>query len=110
MEISNYALYIAEREGFNIVESEKGFATYKIIDKECYVRDIYVRPEFRDKNIAKEMLDKITYIAIEKNCTHLSGSVDTNDKNATINLLAAFAYGFKILKNNFSMILFCKEI
>lgn len=110
MEISNYGLYISEREGFNIVELPEGFATYKITAPECYIRDIYVRPEFRDKDIAKQMLDKICKIAKEQNCNHITGSVDTNDKNATTNLKAAFVYGYKILKNSYSMILLIKEI
>jgi ribosomal protein S18 acetylase RimI-like enzyme len=110
MEISNYGLYISEREGFNIVESDKGFATYKITGDECYIRDIYVRPEFRDENIASEMADKIAIIAKEKNCTHLSGSVDTNANGATISIKVLLAYGFKVLRNSFSMILFVKEL
>jgi len=110
MEISNYGLYISEREGFNIVESDKGFATYKINGEECYIRDIYIRPEFRDKDIAKQMLDEVCRIAKEQGCNHITGSVDTNDKNATSNLKAAFVYGYRILRNNYTMILLIKEI
>lgn len=110
MEISNYGLYISEREGFDIVESDKGFATFKISGEECYIRDIYIRPEFRDKDIAKQTLDKVCEIAKSKGCTHITGSIDTNDKNATNNLKAAFVYGYKILRNSYSMIMLIKEI
>lgn len=110
MEISNYALYLSEREGFSIVESSKGFATYKISGNECYIRDIYVRPEFRDQKIASNMADEIAIIAKEKGCSHLSGSVDTNANGATTSIKVLLAYGFKVLKNNFSMIIFSKEL
>ena len=40
---SNYAQYIKEREGKEIVEDHKGFATFVITDKECYIVDIFVK-------------------------------------------------------------------
>jgi hypothetical protein len=107
---SNYALYIKEREGFDIIESDEGFATYKIMDKECYIRDIYIKPEFRDKGLTIQMLSKISKIAKEQNCDHLSGSVDTNCKFSTENTKSMILAGFKILKNTFSMIMFIKEL
>lgn len=110
MEPSLYSMYLKEREGFDIIESDKGFATYKIIGQECYIRDIYVKPEFREQNIASEMADKIALIAKENKCSHLSGSVDTNVRGSTTSVKVLLAYGFKVLKNSFSMILFVKEI
>lgn len=109
---SNYALYLYEREGFEIVESDKGFASYKIYpeNKECYIRDIFVRKEFRKENVASKMADEITIMAKEHGCTHLTGSVDSTLDSSTISTKVLLAYGFKILKNNFSMIIFSKEI
>lgn len=112
MEKSLYALYINERENYEIVESEKGFATYKIFpeNKECYIRDIYVHPKFRDQKIASKMADEIAIMAKEKGCTHLTGSVDTNTNGSTTSVSVLLSYGFKIMKTNYSAILFIKEL
>ena len=80
-------MYIQEREGKEIVESEKGFATYIIYPNgECYIQDIFVAPEFRSSKISLEMEEQIKNIAKENGCTKLIGSVCLDAKNATRNL------------------------
>lgn len=105
-----YADYIKEREDFECVHDENGFATYKISGTECYIRDIYVKPELRKSNIASEYADKIAEIAKSKGCTHLTGTVAPSANGATASTQVLIAYGFKILRSTSDLIIFMKEI
>lgn len=90
------ASYFHEREGFDSILTEEGFATYKINGEECYIRDIWVHKDYRKKGVASEMADDIARIAITKGCKYLTGSVAVTDPNSTANTLVLLAYGFRI--------------
>jgi ribosomal protein S18 acetylase RimI-like enzyme len=97
--MSLYGNYIRERENMGIVESDKGFATYCFYDNgECYLKDLYVTPEFRKTHVATEMADEVCRIAMDANCHTLLGSVDVNDKNVTRNLKIFLGYGMEVYK------------
>lgn len=109
--MSLYQDYIKEREDKDIVESDKGFATFSIYpNKECYLQDIYVIPEHRKSGYATEMTDQVVAIAREKGCNTLVGSVCTEDKNATRNMKIFLAYGMQIYKTAGIMIFLHKNI
>lgn len=90
------AAYFKEREGFDSIVTDEGFATYKISGEECYIRDIWVHKDYRKKGIASEMADDIAAIAKKAGCTYLTGSVSTTANHSTESCLVLFAYGFKI--------------
>ena len=95
---SLYAQYIAERESFSILETDKGFATYRTSSHICYLRDIFVLPEYRKEHYATFLADMVTRIAKELGCTILRGSVDcqTNNWNASCQVLEA--YGMHVVE------------
>lgn len=107
---SHYANYIKEREGFGIVEDSRGFATYKISGEECYIKDIFVKKEFRQKNVASEFADQIAEIAKEAGCKFLTGTVCPQAEGATTSLTVLLRYGFKLLSSKENLIIFIKEI
>ncbi len=108
---SLYGQYLEERENQSIVESEDGFATYKIFDNgECYLRDIFVVLSKRNLRLATEMADKVVEIAKEHRCHTLTGSVCVDDKNATRNMKVFLAYGMQIQNVIGSMIFLNKDI
>jgi GNAT superfamily N-acetyltransferase len=90
------AQYFREREDFDCILRDEGFATYKISGDECYIKDIFVSADYRKKGIAAEMADDIARIAIAKGCKYLTGSVCTTANGAHASLLVLLAYGFKI--------------
>lgn len=104
------AEYMKEREGTETLEKENGFATYKINGTQCYIIDIYVRPDFRKSGLAASMADEIAEIAKSEGCNHLLGSVDTRTQSATTSARVLFSYGFKLLKNEGFMTYFIKEM
>jgi|SRR5580698_4575598 GNAT superfamily N-acetyltransferase len=107
--MSLYAEYIKEREGKDIVESEKGFATYQIFDNgDCYIQDIYVAPEFRKTGLAVDMQKEIAQIAKEKGCSALMGSISLDDKNASRNLRIMLNENY-IIHNTIGTMIFLKK-
>lgn len=108
--MSLYGDYILEREGREIVESEHGFASYKIMGSECYIQEIYVVPEMRTTKIASQMADKIAELAKEKGCKYLTGSVCPTMNGATTSLRVLLSYGFKLAKSEENLIWMIKEL
>jgi GNAT superfamily N-acetyltransferase len=109
--MSLYADYLKEREDKDIIESDKGFATFKTFDNgECYLQDIYVIPSERKSGLATEMTNKIVAIAKERGCSLLVGSVCVDDKNATRNMKVFLAYGMEIYRNVGTMVFLKKDI
>lgn len=90
------AFYLKEREGFDCILRDEGFASYKITGDECYIKDIFVFPDYRKKGIAAEMADDISRIALGRGCKFLTGSVCTTANGAHASMLVLLAYGFKI--------------
>ena len=108
--MSLYSQYIKEREDFDTIESDKGFATFKCVGNECYLRDIYVTPAYRNSNIASQMADKISEIAKERKCTYLIGTISANTNKPTESLKVLLAYGFKLIKSTPELVYMVKEL
>lgn len=108
---SLYGQYLAEREDKEIIESNEGFATYKIFSNgECYLQDLYVIPEKRKSGLATEMANKVVEIAKERGCKTLIGSVCSDDKSATRNMKVFLTYGMQIHNIIGNMIFLQKNI
>ncbi len=109
--MSLYAQYLKEREDKDIIESEEGFATYKIFDNgECYLQDLFVIISKRKSGLATQMTDQIVEIAKKRGCNKLIGSVCIDDIHATRNMKVFLAYGMQINKNIGTMIFLTKDI
>lgn len=110
--MSLYADYLREKTTDNIIETDKGFATYRYLDnnKTVYIVDIYVRPDFRKTDVASTMADTIVEEAHKKGCNKLLGSVVPSNKNSTISMLVLLAYGMDLDSSSNDFVVFKKEI
>lgn len=108
--MSLYSQYIQERESGHVLETPSSFASYFINGKECYIRDIYVEPAYRDLNLASQMADQISIIAKERGCTHLIGTVVPQANNSGSSIRVLLAYGFRPLRSDNTMIYFIKDL
>lgn len=104
------AQYIREREGFESIITDEGFASYKITGDECYIKDIFTMPDYRGEKVASDIADQITEIAKRYGCTHLLGSVSTTVENPTASTKVLLAYGFKVFSAVQGGIFFRKEL
>lgn len=107
---SHYGQYLKERENFEIIEDERGFATYIILGEECYLRDIWIAPEFRKSGVGRSFCDEVEKIAKANGCKYLTGTVVPNTKGATGNMVAVIKCGFKIHSSTHEKIVLIKEI
>lgn len=94
--LSLYAQYVEEREGASVYESERGFLVYQILGPEVYVKDLYVRPDFRNSGEAADMANQVAALAKAQGCLRMSGSVCPRAKGATDSLKVLLAYGMKL--------------
>lgn len=110
--MSLYANYLREKTNDEILETDKGFATYRYLDndKTVYIVDIYVLPDFRNTHEASKMADSIIAEAKEKGCTKMIGSVVPSAKGSTASLKVLLAYGMTLDSSTNDFILFKKEL
>lgn len=109
--MSLYADFIKEYDGFDIIEiPDVGFATYKCAGEECYIKDVYIKPEHRSKRVSYDMQVEITKIAKEKGCTYLLGTVSPISKTATFSMGALIKDGFQFVKVDQHLMYFTKRV
>lgn len=107
---SLFSQYIKERSNKEIIEDERGFATYLFMDDGVYVEDIFVSKDYRNQGVAKEMLDKISVIAKEKGYKRMIGTTVPSSNGASSSLQAALAYGFKLDSSRQNLIVYVKGL
>lgn len=110
--MSLYAEYLKERTHDQILETEKGFATYRFLDegKTVYIVDLYVKSEFRKTGEASKMADAICKAAKDQGAIKLLGSVGPSMKGSTESMKVLLAYGMTLESSGPDFILFRKEI
>ena len=109
--MSLYSQYISERSNEGIIESDRGFATFRRVDeKTMYIIDIYVMPEHRKLSNAKKMADFIAEGAKRDGCTRLLGSVVPSTNNATDSIKVLLAYGMSLVSSSDDLIIFGKDL
>lgn len=103
--------YWKEREGRETVVDGNGFATYVMLPEgDCYIIDIYVRPERRKAGLAKGYADKVTELARAAGMKRLLGSVDPRANGATESLKVLLAYGMRLRSVRNDLIFFTKDL
>lgn len=108
--MSLYGDYIKERENFDIVEDERGFATYLVQGEECYVRDVYVKPQHRKDHVAWGYMEIIRKRMKHFGVKTIITSVCTKANGTTTSQYAILSYGFVLSHTDGPMIYYRKEI
>lgn len=95
---SNYGLYVQELEGLEIIESNRGFATYRIKDeeKELWVHDVFVRPDYRGCGIAKRYFDELVELAKENGCKSIKTYTNKLNNGWEKSTAMLQKYGFSV--------------
>ena len=108
--MGKFASYLKEREGVNLIETDKGFAIYSITGEECYIRDIWVSEEHRKAGVASAIADQVVIKAKEAGCKLLTGSVCPAANGSTASLKVLLGYGMKLHSSAPNLIIFTKDI
>ena len=104
------AEYRKEREDIDTMEFESGFITYRFLPTECYIVDIYVRPEVRRSGYGSMMANQIKSLARRHGYHLLTGSVDNRLNSAITSTEILTRYGFKKLRDEGPMTYFYLEL
>lgn len=105
-----YAEYYKERQGFDTLETESGFCTYKIYGDELYIKDIFILKQFRRSGEAFKIGELMTEIAKANDCKRLTGSVVPNLNGSTESMAGLIKFGFKLHSSAENFISLVKEI
>lgn len=102
--------YEYQEYGRKIIGNEDGFIKYAIHEGECFISDLYVRPEARTTLTSKKLFTEVVNIARETGCGCVTANVwtpkdggDSGGKKAQKLLRCYLALGFKpvgALNNN----------
>jgi ribosomal protein S18 acetylase RimI-like enzyme len=102
--------YFKEKKNLTAFKNEFGFIMYIIQDEYLYIRDFYVKPEFRRQGIAYQMTDLLVAYAKDQGCTKIIADIEPEDQKATESLLFILNYGFKVFDADDNEILLMKDI
>ena len=105
-----WSLYVKEKSGVETISDEHGFICYKIHGEECYLEDIFVIPEYRERGVGSDLLIKAEALAKEAGCKFLSSCIRPTESTATLSMKAHLAKGFRIYSSFENRILMIKEI
>lgn len=105
-----FAEYIKERENKSVYQTEHGFAVYQISGTECYIQDIFIKEQSRNKDNAREIADAVCEIAKSNGCKTLTGTVAPSLNGSTKSLGMLLHYGFKLHSCREDFIILVKEI
>jgi hypothetical protein len=102
--MSDWATYIKEREGHEVLETEDGFVEYHLAPGEpplCILDSFFVRPELRksavgNKEAGLRLTSVVEAFAREHGCNHVIATVYPGMLNATQSLRASLAYGMSL--------------
>jgi GNAT superfamily N-acetyltransferase len=109
--MSFYANYLREKTNDEILETDKGFATYRFLnEKQVYIVDLYILPDFRQTKAASAIADHIVGVAKSRGCTELIGTVVPSTKNSTDSLRVLLGYGMKLDSSTNDLIVFKKDL
>jgi GNAT superfamily N-acetyltransferase len=94
--MSLYGSYIKERLNKDILEDDKGFATFYFVNGGVYIEDLYTLPQYRQTGHAARLADKIALIAKEQGYNKMFGTIVPTAQGSTEGMKVLLAYGFKL--------------
>lgn len=109
--MSLYAEYLRERTEDHIFEDDRGFVTWRYLnDRQVYIIDIYVKPEYRQKGKASSYAQYVIERAKWSGCTELLGTVVPSTKGSTTSLKVLLSFGMKLKESKDNLIILSKDI
>lgn len=97
---SLYGNYISERSNGKILENDFGFIAYRTDQGECYIIEMYIKPEFRRSKKGTELFSELELIARKERSRRIVAGIYIEDACSTITIAAAISAGFKIFSAN----------
>jgi hypothetical protein len=110
LEKTLYGPYIAERANGRILESEDGFIVYRFDGRDCYIIEMYVRPDRRKSGKGRQLIERLEEIAIQIGAERVTAGIYIEDQRSKETLIASLISGFKVLSANAGILFIAKEL
>lgn len=94
--MSLYADYVRERNRWDVIENDDGFLAYQFGEGVCWVRELFIVPEKRNKHRARAMLDALAEQCAKKDVRFFYATVCPYARDSDAVLTMALKYGFKL--------------
>jgi len=94
--VSLYQDYKSEILGSVFINHDHGFLEYIISGKECFIRELYIEPDFRESGLGSELANKLMKIAQGYECETITCQTELDQINPETAVKAILGYGFKI--------------
>ena len=108
--MSLHARYLKERAGIDCLETERGYMSYRMNGKECFIHDTFVLPEYRRAGEAAAMLEQVIAIAREQGATMITCTVCPDANGSTEAAMTILSLGFRLSGSAPGLVAFLKEI
>jgi len=109
---SLYKQYLKEEENRDTIETDFGFITYTIMGEECYIAEVYVMPEQRNKQNSLHLKKLVEELARKSSCLFLTANVfmEDNIEKYTRKVRLMIDAGFFITKVQDRNIIFWQKL
>ena len=108
--MSMFKDYVKERlPNSEVIETEEGFIYYHVFGTECYIEDIYIKPEYRGMKISREF-EAMVISQVEGICDCLTATVNIKANGAAESYRKLIGAGYEAIGTRDSAILFQKEL
>jgi len=94
--MSLFSEYYLERLNCRTIENEQGFMVYHILDKEFFIREYFIKTDFRGTKVHEYFFDKAKEIAKASSCEYFSCGVNVKTAGHTKALQFILNQGFEV--------------
>lgn len=98
--MSKFINYYMEEENKTVIENDHGFSCYSVIGNECFVTDMFVEKEHRDKGYGLDLASKLLEAAINNKCDFMTCNIflDPHNRDRATRKISLFSkFGFQIV-------------
>jgi len=105
-----YFDYIKERQNLEGFRTDFGFVTFKVVENEFFIENMYVQKQDRGLGKVEILIDECLKIAKSKECAIITANIYLADSGANRTLRAALRLGFRLEASNNNVLLIKKEV
>jgi GNAT superfamily N-acetyltransferase len=102
--------YLSERLGYSVIEKQHGFIVYQIVGDDCFIHDLYVKPDYRRINLGSELADEVQRLAKESGCKRIWGQIVVGSGGDSEAMIAHLKWGLRLDSVRDNSIFTVKEI
>lgn len=102
--------YQKELRGTQYIKTEQGFIQFTINEKECFIQELFIRPDCRLKGHATALVTAAKEEGKKQGCTFLTSNVQIATDTATDSMKFHLKYGARIVSAHNNVIVMAKEI